>query len=87
VRVAILRAGVIGQPPREVESRLRALRFREGWRLEVGSFDSSRAEIGASMRDSKGVAPDGWWVNVSVKFDSSRKAVDVEAHESAVNPL
>ena len=87
VRSAMLGAGILGQPPDEVERRLRALRFDEGRRLELDSFDPRRLELGGALRDSLGRPRTDWNVHVVVKFDSANKAVAVEAYDSAVNPL
>jgi hypothetical protein len=87
VRKAVLDAGVIGQPPVEVERRLHDLRFDDGRHLAVNSFDPSRLVVTASMRDSQGRPGEKWNVDVVVTFDSTRKAVAVEARDTAVNPL
>jgi hypothetical protein len=87
VREAILKAGIIGQPPAEVERRLLALQFEDGRRLALDSFDPRRHELGGALRDAQGRPRTDWNVHVNVTFDSAGKAVAVEAHSSAVNPL
>ena len=87
VRAAVLSAGVVGQPPTEVERRLRELELPGGGKLAVDPFDERRLEIGASARDAQGRPQGDWNVTVLVQFDSSRKATGVQAYKSAMNPL
>jgi hypothetical protein len=87
VRGAVVKAGVIGQAPTEVERRLTALRFGEGRRLEVGSFQPDRARIEAQLRDSEGKSRGDYNVDVTVYFDSAKRADSVQVFTSATRPL
>jgi hypothetical protein len=71
VEKAMLRAGILGQPPVEVERRLRALRFEEGRRLELDSFNSRMSELGGALRDSLREPRIDWNAHVRVTFDSA----------------
>jgi hypothetical protein len=87
VRSAILRANVIGKSPLEVARRMETLRFKDDWHLWVGPFQSDRLVLPAQLQDARGRGGEDWTVRVIVTFDSTRRAVGVEAHNSAVNPL
>jgi hypothetical protein len=83
----VLRAGVIGRSPNDVERSLAALRFGEGRRLEVGSFQPGRALIEAQLRDAGGRPRKDYNVNLTVRFNSAGRADSVEVFTAAVNPL
>jgi len=87
VRGAVVKAGVIGLAPTEVERRLAALRFGEGRRLEVGSFQPDRELIEAQLRDSEGKSRGDYNVDVTVYFDSAKRADSVQVFTSATKPL
>lgn len=87
VRAAVLDAGVLGQSPTEVERRLREGALPGGAKLEVDSFNERQLDIRGAVRDSNGRPPEDWSVVVLVHFDSLRRAVSIEAYDSAVNPL
>jgi len=55
--------------------------------LEVDSFWADRSEVGAQLRDSLGRPRDDYNINVSVHFDSAKRADSVDVHTSAANPL
>lgn len=87
VRRAALNAGVVGQPPVEVERMLRGLTFKDGWHLIVGPFIPSRSLIEAQLRDANDQARRDWNINLTVQFDAAGKADSVAVFSSAVSPM
>jgi hypothetical protein len=87
MRETVLKAGVIGNEPAEVERRLRGIVLPDGRRLEVGSYDARRSLVPAVLPDARRRVYQTWNLYTHVKFDSTRKATSVESYYSAENPM
>ena len=81
VRQAVSSLGLLGQSPEVVEERLRALVLPSGSRLEVGAFEPRFGLILSQTRDEHMRPRRDFNVDVTIQFDSTRRAVRVVVAE------
>lgn len=88
VRNAVLRAGVIGQYPTDVITKLRAIRLSRNDSLVVDDqLDEEKRLVTASVLNARRTWFSRWSVNVFVSFDTEGKATKLDVHYSVDNPM
>lgn len=87
VRAAFGEAAIIGASPDQAIAVLRKVRLRNGDSIQVGAFEPDRHRIEASVSPGKRTWFTRWAIDVTVKFDSTAKATNLEIAYSAINPM
>jgi hypothetical protein len=73
--------------PEEAIVRLRGVRLTHGDSIDVGNFNPDRRVIESIVDPAGRTLFTRWVIDVTVKFDSSRKATAIDVDYSAINPL
>ena len=87
VRAAIGEARIHGMSPEQVIGLLRAVRLAHGDSIDVGDFQLDRLRIESSVSPAGRTLFIRWAIDVTVTFDSAKRATGLEVDYSAINPL